>query len=429
VVHPSQPSRRAVLRGALAGGLAALMPPAAAQTAPVTGLPVPDLASFDDQVRAYMEQQGIPGGALAVVRRGRLVLARGYGYAALESKAPVQPTSLFRIASVSKPITGMVVAKLLAAKRDGLTADTPAVDYVGLRPYVRRGETADPRIRAITLRHLLQHSAGWDRAVSGDLMFRHFEMARDLRIPSPPDHRSLLRWGLGRPLDFDPGSRYAYSNFGYCLLGRVIEKAVGRGYEEHVSETLLRPLGITRMRIGNGRRAERLPEEVVYHQPEGGLVRNVHSGDPERQVAAPYGFASPRTMDAHGGWVASAVDLARLVAALDHPRGAPVLTETAREAMLAPPPPPLGRDAEGRPAATYYAYGWNVRPVAEGVNFWHAGGMPGTSSLLVRLAGGNAWAVVFNKRPAEGSPDAILQAAAAAVTHWPEHDLFDRYFA
>lgn len=394
----------------------------------MSGPDVPPLAAFDRHVRAYMARHKIPGGAVAVARDGRLVLARGYGWLDLESRAPVEPTSLFRVASVSKPITGMALAALLAETRQGLTPDTLAFPLLGLKPYVKRGAEADPRIGRITIRHLLNHSAGWDRSLSGDLMFKHHQMARDLRIPSPPDHASLIRWGIGQPLDHDPGTRYAYSNFGYCVLGRIIEHATGKSYEEFVRERFLTPLGITRMRIGGGRRSERLPGEAVYYQPEGGKVRNVHSRDPERQVPAPYGFATPVTMDAHGGWVASAVDLVRLTVALDYPPSRPFLSAAAREAMLARPPAPLGRDEAGQPAETYYAYGWNVRPKEGGVNHWHAGGMPGTSSILVRLARGLVWAAVFNTRPGDADLDGMLQAACREVEAWPGHDLFPQFY-
>ena len=81
--------------------------------------------------------------------------------------------------------------------------------------------------KRITTRHLLQHTGGWDRDKSFDPMFRPREISRTLGVASPPGPRDILRYRLGQPFEFDPGTRYAYSNFGYCVLGRVIEKVTG----------------------------------------------------------------------------------------------------------------------------------------------------------------------------------------------------------
>lgn len=404
---------------------------AGASELPTTGAADPNLVSFDQAVLRYMAQHGIPGGALAVVKDGRLVLARGYGYADLERKELVQPTSLFRLASVSKPVTALAIMTLV---RDGkLDLDSPAFPLLGWTPFLKPGASEDPRLRRITVRQLLHHSGGFDRDRSGDPMFQHFLIAQDMGIPSPPDHRSLIRWVMGRPLDFDPGSREAYSNFGYCVLGRVIEKVTGMSYEAYVKKAVLAPLGITRMRIGRGRPEERAPGEVRYYDRNTTPVRAYDSGSKERLAPLPYAFASPQTLDAHGGWIGSAVDLARLAAGLDAPRKKPLLDARTTALMYERPEPPVGLDADGKPAPVYYACGWLVRPVgADGkANLWHNGSMPGTFSLLVRRYDGLSWAVLFNERVDETGPadsiDAALHRAADAVQRWPSTDLFSRY--
>ncbi len=422
-------SRRHFLVGSLGAAVvagSALRTAAAAEPLPRTGPSVRELSPFDDQVLGYMRKHRIVGGAVAVVREGRLLLARGYGHADREARTPVQPTSLFRVASVSKPLTGMAV---LAAIEDGvgqLSLDTVAFPYLGLEPFLKNGDILDPRLMRITVEQLLHHSGGWDRSRSGDLMFQHFHAARDLGIPSPPDHRSLIRWAMGRPLDFDPGSRYAYSNFGYCVLGRVLEKATGKGYEEYVRSRLLIPMGAPKMRIGRARRQEKLPAEVSYYDAEDRKGRNIHSGDPEREVPLPYTL-SPALMDAHGGWVASAVDLARVVTKLDYPGDRPVLKASSLQQLFGPPPAPLARASDGRLEDVYYGCGWQVRRAARGINYWHVGGMDGTTSILVRLATGLSWAAVFNTRAPGGELDGILHEAAGAVTTWPRHDLFSEF--
>ncbi len=397
---------------------------------PTTGAFNPALRSFDDTLVAFMKRHAIPGGALAIIQDGKLIYARGYGFADREQKTPVLPTSLFRLASVSKPITSAAVMTLVDSRK--LDLDAKVVALLGWEPFLKAGTAEDPRIRDITVRHLLQHSGGWDRGKSGDIIFKHFQIAADMGIPSPPDHASLIRWGLGQPLDFAPGSKFAYSNFGYCVLGRVIEKVSGQRYEDYVRKHVLAPMGIDDMRIGEGRQRERKEHEVCYYDPQNTLARNVFSGDGPDLVPLPYGFASPQTMDAHGGWIASAVDLARFAAALDRPGAQPVLSAESAALLYARPVPPLGLNPDQSPADVYYGMGWSVRLLGKTgkINVWHNGAMPGTSTLLVRLASGRSWAVLFNQRfDGKGTDDIdpLLHQAAAKVTVWPTADLFESY--
>lgn len=96
------------------------------------------------------------------------------------------------------------------------------------------GSEFDVRQREITIRHLLEHRGGWDRDKSFDAMFEPVRFAKLLDVPAPAGPREVIRAMLRQKLDFNPGERYAYSNFGYCLLGRVIEKLSGMTYEAYV---------------------------------------------------------------------------------------------------------------------------------------------------------------------------------------------------
>ncbi|HEY8021713.1 MAG TPA: serine hydrolase domain-containing protein, partial [Thermoanaerobaculia bacterium] len=126
---------------------------------PSTGKAVPELASYDRIVPALLAKWGVPGAAVAVVKDGRLVLARGYGWADRQERRPVEPDSLFRIASLSKSLTSAAILGLVEEGR--LRLDDRAFDLLGLAP--RPGARANPDLRRITLRNLLQHSGGWDR--------------------------------------------------------------------------------------------------------------------------------------------------------------------------------------------------------------------------------------------------------------------------
>ena len=389
-------------------------------TIPTTGVAVPELASFDRVLTDLMRKWGIPGGAIAVVKDGRLVLARGYGYSDAAAKEPVSPDALFRIASVSKPITAVAVLELVEQGRLDLDAKAFAM-LPNLTPPA--GSTIDPRLDAITIRHLLSHLGGWDRDRSYDPMFRPTQIAQALGTTSPASAEAVIRYMRGQPLDFTPGERYAYSNFGYAVLGRIIERLTAQSYGSFVKDSVLRPMGISRMQLGRSLAADRLPGEVRYYDGAGLTTSVFPSGG---QVPVPYGGFNIEAMDAHGGWVASAIDLARFITAVD---GLPTRPDVLRPETITL--------MTARPAgvwdgsAYHYGAGWLVRP--QPGNWWHNGSLPGTSSLIVRTGTGLAWAVLFNARSMvsgstfEQEVDPAVWQAVGQVTTWPTHDLFAQY--
>ena len=414
---------------ACGGGSAAPVPPEPTPPTPttpaaggvaVTGEAVPGMASVDAVIGTLMRRWEIPGGAVAIVKDGRLVYARGFGTADGTAAGATAPDALFRIASLSKPITAVAVLKLVEAGR--LRLDAPAFALLGdLKPAA--GATVDPRLAQITVRHLLQHTGGWDRDASFDPMFRPIEAARAVGASSPATAESVIRYMLGQPLDFAPGTRYAYSNFGYAVLGRIIERASGTSYEQYVRTEVLAPMGIGRMRIGASLASGRAPGEVRYFDPA--TTTSVFPGG-GGGVPWPYGGFHLEAMDAHGGWIASAADLMRFVTAVDAlPTRPDVLQRASIDLMTAKPTSPLWDGS-----AAHYGLGWLVRP-AEG-NWWHGGALPGTASILVRTGSGLAWAALFNARAMrpgstfEAEIDGAMWQAVRGVTAWPTHDLFAR---
>src|SRR2546426_2733519 len=446
--------------------------------------------SFDREIQKFMQARNIPGAALAVVKDQRLVCARGYGWVDRESKIPVKPASLFRIASITKPFTAVAVLKLIEERKLGLEARAFDVLASGPDALHANGAKFDERWKLITIRQLLQHTGGWDRDKSFDPMFRSRQIAKELGIASPPGPRDIIRYMFGRPLDFDPGARYAYSNFGYSVLGRVIEKIAGMSYGKFVQDNVLAPIGIKRMRIGASLEGKRAEGEVRYYMPReetadsvfdspanasferrghaaGGsdaAARRVQEDSRRSETAAvlssvvssakdsvgepptdvreqrafpgrvpwPYGGFCLESMDAHGGWIASAVDLARFAAALHDAEHSPLLKPETIQTMHRPPDPPVSRNDDGSLKDHYYGCGWLVRPVGKEANYWHTGSLPGTYTLLVRRHEGVSWAILFNQRSddkklPDSEIDPALHRAAKAVTDWPKHDLFKQF--
>lgn len=415
-------SRRNLLKaGAVAvPALAIGAGPAEAADLLYTGIVPSQLAGFDKAVKAYITERSISAAQLAVARNGKILLARGYGTYrpnATNSQAflaRVQPTSLFRIASLSKNITAAAIMRLVQDGKLSLTATLPQV--LGL------STEGDSRLGQVTVLRLMQHLGGWDRGVSKDPLWLDHTIAAALDIPLPITHGDIIKYRNARPLDFAPGTRYSYSNYGYMLLGRIIEKVSGLSYESYVKQKLLAPAGITRMRLGRSLRTERPTSEVDYYSK----YTNKSVVDTSGTVV-PYqwgGFNMPN-QDANGGWLASAVDLVKWGFVFNGT--GPVLSAASIAKVFAKPE--IGIQDGG----WWYGGGWSVRASGTGINTWHNGSMPGTFSFLARLSNGVSYAAIFNRREEEGSPDfdgidPLLGKAQAAVTSWPTTDLTPNYF-
>jgi N-acyl-D-amino-acid deacylase len=396
-----------------------------------TGEVVPELASFDTLMHEFLSEHRVPGAAVAVTDHGRLVFARGYGYADLETKQKVTPDSLFRIASISKPITAIAILQLVDQGK--LALDTKVLDILDFKADMEAaGDKFEKRLRDVTIEHLLQHRGGWDRDASFDAMFQSLKFARELNVPAPAKADDIILRMLTQPLDFNPGERYAYSNFGYCLLGRVIEKLAKQTYEQFVQSSTLQPLGIKDMRIGATRLEGRAEKEVRYYQP--GYGKSVFEADLGVRSPWPYGAWHLEAMDSHGGWLASAVDLARIASALDDSKNSPLISSDSWSRMHARPSGLAGHDAAGKPKETYYTLGWFSRDLEHGeVNYWHTGSLDGTATILIRRNDGRNLVALLNSRASPSEEhlgraiDKLLHRAADAVATWPTTDRFDEF--
>ncbi len=430
-----RPSRRelAISAAAVAVGWGAMARIRSRKKMPITGIPDERLASFDRLMTAFVRDVPVPGASLAVSHRGKLVYARGFGYADAQKRVPVEPHALFRIASVSKSLTAVAVLQLVDRQRVHL--DDPILRYVQTAPQLAPGTAFDPRWHAITVRHCLHHTAGWDRDLSPDPSGIPWQIAESLGITPPLTIDDVIRYALGRPLDFAPGTRHVYANLGYLLLGRVIETASHQRYEDYVRQEVLAPLGAAAMRLGRSLPEHRFPNEVHYHDTRKRVGHCLYPPRVGKVVPLPDGADNFEVYEAHGGWVASAVDLLRFAQAFDQPRHCPILAPASVESLFARPHGTAGYTADGQPLDRYYACGWRVRPDGHGgrPNCWHAGTVWGASALLMRRGDGISWAVLFNtdSDPAgEKLPDrveAALHEAADAVPHWPDDDQFERF--
>ncbi|MFI5952359.1 serine hydrolase [Cryptosporangium sp. NPDC051539] len=359
-----------------------------------------------------------PAVSLAVARRGRLAYTYGYGELVRPDTVstsgvivvdtggetfpipvptpvrthPVRPErTLFRIASLTKPITAAAIMRLVEAGRlrldDRVLAPGGALAHFAPAP-------ADARIRDITVLNLLQHGAGGWPAAHDDPMFTGTDLSTD----------DLVRTVLAeRSLDDAPGTAYAYSNFGYCLLGRLIEAVTGQTYETHVRDGLLAQCGISDMSIANDGR------------PAGDVIRCYPAADDDID---PYRHRIDR-MDSHGGWQATAQDLLRFAVRVDG-RGADVLTPASITTMTTP---------SALTGSDGYAAGWAINPgTSRDPGTWsHTGVLPGATALLQRTGDDLCLVVLTNynerKDPAANTVDGLyrlLMRIRSQVDYWPQ---------
>lgn len=401
--------------------------PPASQEIPISGLAVPGMEAYDQRVRDLMKKYAIPGGAVAVVRNGKLFYARGFGYADVENKQAVQADALFRIASVSKPITSAAIMKLVEEGKLQLD-DRVAPLIANFTP--APGATIDPRWEQITIRHLLNHSGGWDRDKPNggfDPIDRPGIAAVAVNAPVPASSETLIRYMKGMPLDFNPGEKFAYSNFGYIILGRVIERLSGMPYKDYVRTRVLLPVGANRTQQGKSLLRNALSEEVRYYRPGAGvnepLVPSVFPG--EGMVPLNYGGYHLEAGDASGAWVSSTIDLLRFVTRVDGRDSPPDILSTQLVEAMTTKGTTVCPDG-----SCFYAGGWNVRPVQDGATWSHGGDLPGTKGILVRSYYNVSWVALFNTSAPNsliGELDAALWQALNGMTSFPANDLFPTF--
>jgi N-acyl-D-amino-acid deacylase len=344
---------------------------------PITGKAEPGLEPFDQAMQQFMKARHIPGGVLAVLKDGELVLERGYGHADHAGKQLLGPDRPFRIASLTKPITAAAIWRLIRLGKLGL--NTRVVDVLKVNPPADKER--DPRWNKITIRHLLEHRGGWDRDKIFDPMFCPLEIASALGKKGPATQQDIITYMAGQPLQFEPGSKSVYSNFGYCLLGRVIEKVSGQTYVEYIQQKLLAPLGIRSVALARTLPRDRNPREPFYADPESG--RNVVEPNRRDPVPAPDGTFCIEALDSHGGLIATARDLARF----------------------------------------FRVYSIDGQPVAGRVAGYFFGSLPGSFTVVVQREG-VVMVALFNQRRDPSGRDyfqirEVLERAADRA-HWPE---------
>ncbi len=326
---------------------------------------------LEEALTQKMIQYDIPGLSIAVIRNEKLVYVKSFGYSDKENNKIASNEDLYRIADASKVLTWIATLRLIddyGSPLDDIVFGSNSIlgkDYPA--PPIGSGKNL------VTVGNFLEHKSGWINSPYDPMMVNN-------TLTQSQIIRDVL---LNRPLTYAPGTTYYDLNFGYCVLGRVIEKVTNIPYENYV-KSIMNEFGVTSIKIGGNTLRERLLHEVKYYQNE----------------EDPYSL-NIRRMDAHGGWIASAKDLAKILVRIDGNINVPDIFLTA-------------------PSNLIYAESQWVQ----------YGSLPGSSSILHRLDNNYSFIVLTNTRT-QGDPSLLITELDNTVVDqikarpsWPSYDLF-----
>ena len=326
-----------------------------AASAQQKSLPAEKRAQIEKAVSSFMSANSVPGIGVAVVLEGEPVWSAGFGMADLENFAPVTSSTLFRLGSISKPITATAILQLW--EHGKLDLDAPVQKYCPAFP---------PKESPITTRQLLGHLGGirhYNSDGKGDVpadSARHFANMQE----------SLTIFAVD-PLVAKPGTKFNYSTYGYTLVGCVLEGATSQKYVDYVRENIFWPAGMVESQADDFFVV--VPHRTRwYHKDEAGIVRNAGVLDSSYKIPG-------------GGLISSTDDMARFEAAILADK---LMQPTTRDLMWT-----SLKTADGK--ATGYGLGWGLLDKFGVHILAHTGGQQGTSTAFAVVPDRRAGIVVL----------------------------------
>jgi len=340
---------------------------------------------FDREIKNFMQIWNLPGASVALAKDGKIHYRKVFGKA--DSETELKADNIFRIASLSKPITALAIMVLV--EQGKLKPDDLVFGEKGVLNALNYRNIQDQRIYKITVKHLLQHRGGWDRETSqfGDPMFHAKAIGKILGFTRKANPEHIIRFMLDKPLDFMPGSRFAYSNFGYNILGRIVEKLSSLKYEAFVQKHILAPLNISDVKLGRSWFHNKYSDEVWYYAGKDKVwLPNDKKSRKSLKTKLSFGKFKMEVLDASCGWVSSAESLAKILMAI-HPDTRENRILKSETAKLIQQAAVLNRN---------YGLGWFIHP---DLSWSHHGCLPGSSAMMQMNTSGFSWVILFNSWP------------------------------
>jgi len=343
---------------------------------------------MESAVSKFTAASNVPGVSVAVVQNGAFVWSKGFGVADLEHSVPATADTLYRLGSISKPLTA--TAALVLSERGRLDLDAPVQSYCRAFPQ---------KPWPITTRQLLGHLGGIRYYHVPEIPYSVSEA--DPEVGNTRHFDDGIAGGLGffanDPLVAPPGTHFNYSTQGYTLVGCAIEGASGKKYADSVRDSVLIPAGMVHTRPDD--RFAIIPGRTrFYSKDKSGGVMNAEFLDSSYKMPG-------------GGWLSSASDLARFEAAILTDQ---LVTRTTRNMMWAPQMP---SDGLGRMA---YGLGWQMGTVGDVEDVGHGGTQQGTSAMMLIAPAARAGVVVLTNSDAASAPSLATEMLRILLGR-PEH--------
>lgn len=302
----------------------------------------------DDYIRSEMQSQQIPGLALAVIKDGQLVIAKGYGFANIEHQVPVKPETIFQSGSMGKQFTATAVMMLVEEGK--LNLEDRITKYFPDGPEAWRN---------ITLRHMLTHTSGMtDYPEDFDLRHDYTEDELYQRIKPIP-------------LAFQPGEKWSYSNLAYVMLGILIHKVSGKFYGDFLQERVFKPLEMTTARVIS--EADIVPNRAAGYRVADGQVKNQSWVSPSLNTTA------------DGALYLTIYDMAKWDAALYTEK---LLKKSSLEQMWTPVKLNSGKTHP-------YGFGWSLGEVRGHRIIEHGGAWQGFKAHIARYVDDKMTVILF----------------------------------
>jgi D-alanyl-D-alanine carboxypeptidase len=332
-------------------------------------------AKIDGMVQQTLEQSGVPSASIAVVKDGEIAYVHAYGLARIEPAAAARPEMRYSIGSISKQFTAAAV--LLLAEQGKLSLDDPIAKYV---PGLTRGSE-------VTIRQLLSHTSGYQDYWPQDYV-PPFMM-------QPVRAEKILDLWARKPLDFDPGTKWQYSNTNYVIAGVIVEKASGMPLLTFLQEKIFAPLGIARV------------ENIDLHR----------LGETDATGYMRYALGPPRVAPKEGpGWLFAAGELAMPAGELAK-WDAAMLAHRVLKAASQKEMETEVKLKDGR--GTGYALGVSVGVVAGHRVVRHGGEVSGFTAQNMVFPDDNLAVVALTNQDASGAPALIARQIATALLATP----------
>lgn len=324
--------------------------------------------TLDAIIRTQMDAQQIPGLAVAVIRRGEIIKALGYGLANVEHKVPVTDQTMFQSGSIGKQFTA---AAIMLQVDDGLVALAD--------PLSKFFPGGPPAWKQITVHHLLTHTSGIPDYNDGQLDYRR-DYTED----------ELVKFAQTLSPDFPPGADWRYSNTGYILLGALVRKASGKFYGDVLRERVFAPLGMTTARVMS--EADIVPDRAAGYRLLKGMLQNQDWVSPSLNTTADGSlYLSLRDFIAWDRGLAARA----------------ILKPESWDAIFTPVTLASGRKHP-------YGYGWVVDRVAGQLVRRHGGAWQGFKTSIARYAGDEVTVIVLANL-AQANTDGINDQVAATL--------------